>query len=314
MRRLKYLDDLKDEIMCRRRMLPTLALGLLMVVGCSTSEQPASQNTSQPPAAKAAPPPKEGPIKSDTFAIVHDLRGDTLTVSLDTDLPDFTDLMVSISRSYFEKNSTDEFARTYFEEKSTVGRWRQPRQVKVSHDTFKASLQEQQRKTAQAGIGGQLDRIEPDVVIGFTVPMFQSNAAFGSRNGNLAGKATTASGNGRIVRAEVKVRYPLDAKGAAGPQWVNRNDLVVGRTYQLSRETPLMANLNPADFDAQLAVVASRKIIPAGGSIMIKKTATKDGGRWYHVEAHDSRSAVIGIGWINVDSLIGQQIQVERKH
>ena len=300
--------------MCKRRVLPTLALGLLMVGGCSTSDRPASQDTSPPLSeGKVEPPSKEGPIKSDKFAIVQSLQGDTLTVSVDTDLPDFTDVMVSVSRSYFEKNSADEFARNYFEEKSTVGRWRQPREVKVSHDIFKASLQEQQRKTAQAGIGGQLDRIEPDVVIGFTVPMFQSNAAFGNRNSNLTGAATTTSGNGRIVRAEVSVRYPLDAKATPGPQWASRNDLVLGRTYQLSRETPLMANLNPPDFDTQLAVIASRKIIPAGGSITIKEIATKDGGRWYYVEARDTSAAAIGTGWVNVDALIGQQIQVDEK-
>lgn len=72
-----------------------------------------------------------------------------------------------------------------------------------------------------------------------------------------------------------------------------------------------MANLNPVDFDAQLAVIASRKIIPAGGSITIKEIATKDGGRWYRVEAHDTSAVASGTGWVNVDALIGQQIQVE---
>lgn len=298
--------------MYKRRVLPTLALGLLMVGGCSTSDRPASQDTSPLfPDGKVEPPSNEGLIKSDKFAIVHSLQGDTLTVSVDTDLPDFTDVMVSVSRSYFEKNSNDEFARNYFEEKSTVGRWRQPRAIKVSHDSFKASLHEQQRKTSQAGIGGQLDRIEPDIVIGFTVPMFQSNAAFGNRNSNLTGAATTASGNGRIVRAKLSVPYPLDARATPGPQWASRNDLVVGRTYRLSRETPLVADLSPPDFDAQVAVIASRKVIPVGGSITIKELATKDSGRWYHVEARDTNAAAIGTGWVNVDALIGQQIQVD---
>jgi hypothetical protein len=100
----------------------------------SPSAAPTVSATLRHPATPAAV--KVG-VKSDKFAIVHSLRGDTLTVSLDTDLPDFTDVMVCVSRSYFEKNSTDELARTYFAEQSTVGRWRQPRQVKVSHDTFR---------------------------------------------------------------------------------------------------------------------------------------------------------------------------------
>jgi hypothetical protein len=299
---------MKGKIMCNRRVLPTLAFGLLFAIGCSTSDQPAAKAASPP-----LPAVNMGSIKSDRFVIVQSLRGDTLTVSLDTDLPDFTEVMVSVSRSYFEKNSTDELARTYFEEKSTVGGWRQPRQIKISHDTFKTKLQEQQRKTAEVGIGGELERIEADVVIHFTVPMFQSNAAFGNRNSNLTGSAMTTSGNGRIVTSEVSVRYPLDAKATAGPQWANRNELVVGRTYLLSRETPLMAELNPADFDAQVSVIASRRSIPANGSITIKKVTAKDGGQWYQVEAHDTRTATIGTGWVNADALIGQQIQVDGK-
>jgi hypothetical protein len=74
-----------------------------------------------------------------------------------------------------------------------------------------------------------------------------------------------------------------------------------------------MAELDPVGFDATLAVVASRKIIPADGSITIKGVATKDGGRWYHVAARDTTAAAIGTGWVNVDALIGQQIQVAGK-
>jgi hypothetical protein len=42
-----------------------------------------------------------------------------------------------------------------------------------------------------------------------------------------------------------------------------------------------MARLKPADFDAQPAVISSRKIIPVGVSITIEEIETKDGGRWY---------------------------------
>jgi hypothetical protein len=290
-----------------------LVIGTVCLVtlgGCSTSDKPSAQNATTHAAADLGRASGAQPIKVDKFEILHSLEGDMLTASLDTDLPDFTDLMVSISRSYFEKNDTEEYSRDYFEEKSTVAQWRQPRQIKVSHDIFKASLQDQQKKTALAGIGGQLDRIDPNVAIAFTVPLVQSNPAFGEANSNLIGAATTAAGKGRLVRAEVKVAYPLDAKGNAAPQWANRNDLVVGTTYRLSRATPLMGQLNPVGFDAQMATIASRKIIPHNGLINIKEVGTKDGGRWYRVEARDAKGLAIGTGWVNVDALIGQEVQV----
>ena len=280
-----------------------LAMGLLVVfatVGCSTPEEANSLAS----ASSKPPLPSAGQVKSDVFKIVHSRNADTLTVSLDTDLPESTSVGVRVSRSYFEKNSTDEYARDYFEETSTVGRWRQPREITVSHDTFKASLQEKQRKEAQVGLAGEVERIDDEVVVSFIVPTNQ----FGQGNINLTGSAVTLQGTWHMVTAEARVPYPLDSK-PTGPQWANRNNLLVGRTYQLSRETPLMAELNPDGFDAQLKVIASRKAVPAGGSITINEISMKDGDRWYRVAARGDRRD-IGEGWVNSNAFIGQQLQI----
>jgi hypothetical protein len=53
--------------------------------------------------------------------------------------------------------------------------------------------------TADSGGGRnrrELERIEADVVIDFTVLVNQTSAAFGKRNSNLTGAATTTTGNG----------------------------------------------------------------------------------------------------------------------
>lgn len=183
---------------------------LLMLAGLATFGgcNQASDATKQPKPSQSTSATTTQ-IVCDKFTIVHSLKGDTLSVSVDTDLPDFTEVMVSVSRSFFDKKDPEEYVRNYFEEKSTVGQWRQARTIRVSHDAYRKNLEEHKRKTDELGIGGELDRIAPEIDVRFTVHLFQPNPAFGKRNANLTGKATTLTGSDRIVRSESKVSYPL---------------------------------------------------------------------------------------------------------
>ncbi len=79
--------------------------------------------------------------------------------------------------------------------------------------------------------------------------------------------------------------------------------LQVGQKYQLSKETPLMPELEPAD---PLGALEKMTYIPAGGTIEILQVATKQGSPWYHVSVQG-----IGEGWINSIALIGQFQQKE---
>lgn len=181
----------------------------------------------------------------------------------------------------------------------------------MSHDIFLESLNKQQQTTIGLGIGSAVARIEPELVIALTVPTVQADSRFGPDNENLVGAATSRLRRGRTVRAKSREPYPLDAKQTAtGPKWANRNALVVGRTYRVSRDTPLMPALNPAGVDATVEAIASRKIIPLDGSITIKNVMTLDGVRWYEVDARDVGNADLGTGFVNADALIGQQVQV----
>ena len=74
--------------------------------------------------------------------------------------------------------------------------------------------------------------------------------------------------------------------------------LQVGKKYQLSKDTSLMPELEPAD---PTAALQETKLIPAGRNINIIKTATKGKTPWYYVKAEG-----IGYGWINSIALIGQ--------
>ena len=84
--------------------------------------------------------------------------------------------------------------------------------------------------------------------------------------------------------------------------------LAVGKSYRLSRETPLMPEFEPAD---PIAATGRVKHVPSGGtitvrSVRIKGTTVKT--PWYEVAAADSRGRVIGKGWVSSLALLGQTI------
>lgn len=92
--------------MTTRRVLTGTMVAFVVCVACNQSPPP-----SPPPATslpRSAASTDGGPIRADVFKIVHERSGNLLTVSLNTDLPDAAVLIVSVSRSYFEKGSNDE--------------------------------------------------------------------------------------------------------------------------------------------------------------------------------------------------------------
>jgi hypothetical protein len=266
----------------------------------SQDAAPVSESLSSPSAIAS--------LTCDRFRIVHNLRGNTLTVSLDTDLPDFADVVVSVSRSYFERGDTEEYPLDYLSEKGTVRDWREPRRIELSATAFSKALEDRQRTAALAGLGGEIARVADEVVIDFTVPVIQSNPAFGLGNRNLTGAATTQKGMARLVKAATSVRLPLREAAIPDSQWVNVSALVTGETYRLSRETPLMPELNPTN---PLAALAAVKRIPAGGVITLEGVVTKDGDPWYRVHASFDGATRVH-GWINSVALTGQRLQRDR--
>jgi len=148
-------------------------------------------------------------VRCDRFEIIHSLTGHTLTVKLDTDLPDDTIVMVGVSRSYFEKGDTNAYPLDYFQERATVGAWRQAHRIDISHGVWQAAYQKRSQEVAAAGIGGVLARIDSAVEIRMTVPIRQPSTKFGTQNAKLSGKAVTTEGTWHLVRKTVRVPYPL---------------------------------------------------------------------------------------------------------
>ena len=67
--------------------------------------------------------------------------------------------MVSVSRSSFEKGREQELSLDYFNESSTVGAWKEPRQIKVPQSLFQSRLDDKQREMASVGLGAPIERV-----------------------------------------------------------------------------------------------------------------------------------------------------------
>jgi hypothetical protein len=152
-------------------------------------------------------------ITSNRFEIRVHRDGHTLSIALDTDLPDETDVMVGVARSYKAAvdGKPDEYVESYLDEKSTVAAWRRPKTVDVSDFIFRNALRETRDRVAKAGIQHSTGRISRDVTVSFVVPVNQTDPRFGKGNSNLDGPVVQKEGSWKIIRKEAAVRMPLGA-------------------------------------------------------------------------------------------------------
>jgi hypothetical protein len=205
-----------------KRAVPGLILVLLAAVACQpASDSPApgrgaelSRHSVDSPAgtggADAGGPARagrilaDGTIIADTFEVRHHLRGETLTVVLETDLPDQTLLNVQLSRTYRRNGASEDFPLDYFWEEATVGAWRRPHTIRIDDAAWRADLE----NVAAAG-AFEVSGIGQDVELSLTVPINQA-APFREGNQNLRGSAVRPSIWGWIVQRELRIPYPVD--------------------------------------------------------------------------------------------------------
>jgi hypothetical protein len=254
---------------------------------------------------------QETQIVANQFEIRHELMGSTLTFWLETDLPDDTNVMVSVWRLYTEAGGVETYTVDYFDEKSKIGKWRQEQTVEIDNVKWKRELEARRQGLARAGEPFTVAAIDDHIEVGFTVPVNQENPRFGRMNENLVGSVVTQSGpmRLRIIRKNIRINFPLD-ESSDSTEYASPRDLRVGFTYRLSREIPLMPEFEPQD---PLSAAANVKRIPLEGTITVREVRMRGGNPWYQVEAHVPGGREIGEGWVNSIALIGQDIVIVKQ-
>ena len=267
---------------------PKLALVLIMTTICIASTADAQ-------------------VVCNKFKLITKVTGSVLGIAVDTDLPDNTVVMLSVSRSYLEKGNLAEYAVDYFSEKSTIGEWKSTHSISIASTKWKSALRAKREEMSRLGLGFEVASISDKVDVRMVVPIRQPDPRFGDRNSNLTGEAVKTTGL-RVVEDEIEIEYPLDSQPVVEPSSPSLNplELKIGQAYIVSRQTPLMPSHSPADPNAALQRM---KQIPKGGSFKVLETVKKNGSPWYKVVAYDQRKKRIGRGWINSVALLGQELK-----
>jgi len=302
----------KDHTRDEKMKIPTCILALLIatfLMYCTSektdSKKEVSEKIESQPVEMSSE--TETQIVCDIFELITNVTGSTLSLSVETDLPDYAVVMVGVSRTYKEKGSPDKYSVDYFSEKSTIGEWRAAHNISIDSDRWKKALKDKQRNLAQARLGFDVESISDMILVNMVVPVNQPNKKFGDRNKNLVGKAVRTTGL-RVVEAEIEIEYPLDSPPAGESLYAkNPKDLDADQTYIVSRKTPIMPHHSPAD---PIAAIDGTKQIPIGGRFKILEVYLKDGDPWYKATAYDQDLKEIGTGWINSTALIGQELKI----
>ena len=301
----------------KKHTLALVAFAIAFLVGCSGEKD--EHAAKDPEGAKAkvqikepveAPSANETQIVCDEFDLVTKVIGSSLELSVDTDLPDNTVVMASVSRSYLEKGNSDEYSVDYFSEKGTIGKWKSIHRISIDSKKWKAALRTKQEEMSRLGLGFDVASISDKIEVRMVVPINQPDPRFGKRNSNLTGKAVRASGL-RVVEDEIEIDYPLDSPPVGKSPFPSLNplELEVGHAYIVSKQTPLMPSNSPAD---PIAAIQQMKQIPQGGGFKVIEVYKEKTNPWYKVIGFDQRSKHLGTGWINSTALLGQKLKAQK--
>jgi hypothetical protein len=262
--------------------------------------------------------PKKEAIRADTkiicnrFSVRAALKGNALTLSLDTDLPDNTGLGVTASRVYYEKGKPSAYSVAYFyENKTTVADWRTEKTIVLDNEKWSSDLRAKQKKLAKINMGFDVEKISDNIKIRMTVPYPQQDPRFGKDLENVVGDAVTIKWKEKHISEKIELPYSMEDRVAGKSPYpnINKRALELGKTYKLSKKTPLM----PA-YDLSLVRKSGQpmRTIPLGGTIKILQTISKGGTPWYEVAAKDANGNPVGIGrgWVNSIALLSQDLQI----
>ena len=277
-------------------------------VGTESETSPDTQEVRpQVPAPRKGRLDSHGNVIADTFNVRYDLRGDRLTMILDTDLPDETTLMADVYRTYKQTGGYEDYVVDYYSKRSTVGEWRRPQSVRLDNDRWRTELDRARRISAAAGDPFSVASISENVTISLTVPINQSSSLFKQGNSNLRGSVVEESPWGRVIHGELELNFPLDARGILSVEWADPLALEPGRTYRLSRETPLMPETSPSN---PIEAIAQVRYLEPGTEFTVRDSRSVAGAPWYLCTIQLDEG--VAEGWINSTALIGQDLEALR--
>ncbi len=287
-----------------KRIMSALAISAcIMGAGCSSESSNTTSGTGQVSGDEQGTKGAERRALDGVVATVFDLKwqldGSNLLLSVDTDLPDESEVIVRVNRLYYESGSPTAYGRDYFTESSVISRWREPRQISIDDDAWRADLKSHQDEMARISrdMAFEIGSISNEIGIRAVVHANQTDRRFGGRgNPKLTGPVVSDDGGFKTVSAEESILRPLaGAAPATSSALAPFDGLKAGNTYRIPKEVPLMPSRNPSSEDA-LANLAKVRHLPANGRVYVIRVDDSENWPWYYVSLPDYEDTK---AWIN---------------
>jgi hypothetical protein len=245
------------------------------------------------------------------FDVIAEVSGREIIFRLSTDLPNDTTVMASVSRLYWQEGSGEVYLGSYFDRRTSVRELKQPLRVRIDDTKWKNKLKKKQKMFASFGEPFQVRKIGDEIELNLTVPINQSNPAFGKGNSALEGPFVSRKGF-RTIRVERKFSIPFGK--TRGAELVGKKqysldsyDLEVNLLYRISKSTPISRELEPKDPLEALKAIAEMRYLPPGSVFRVLKKQSSGSMPHYYVRVDvrgDRRHKVTG--WIYSPALMGQ--------
>ena len=154
-------------------------------------------------------------LVADRFELQWEFHGSYLMLAIDSDLPDSTDLLLTVNRGYVQVGRSEAYSRDYFSERAKLSEWRTPRRITIDDVAWKADLLAHQAYMARfpSDMAFRIGPIEDQIGVHAVVHINQSDPRFGGRGSpNLTGLAVSSlvgNSNRNIVEAKQLISAPF---------------------------------------------------------------------------------------------------------
>lgn len=232
-----------------------------------------------------------------------------LTLHIESNLPDNAEVRVVIERAYEATKTkagvSDTYSLVHFREKETLGQWREPRQVSIDPEVWKAELMAHQKVVALMGADSafEIDDVDADIEITAYVYANKTGERYGARE--YESLVEMLEGTELVAKSEIQMRFPLMTAEPIPKRsrFVAYDNLVSGETYRLLRDqVPLMYKLTVTKIEDLQHV-----LLPIGTLIEVSGSTLRAGDLWYWVSFPQYPEEQGG--WINSMILISDGVE-----
>ena len=166
------------------------------------------------------------------FIVNAELHNNVLRLSIDSDLPNFTDISITVSRSFSTKGDFNKYPIDYFDDSSNLKKWKKTQNIFLDNSKWQDDFLIHRKTMINFGNSNyEVNDISNNIRVVTTVHAKQSNYVFGEKNINLEG-SEVKKGNINVVRKVVEIVYPIEISKSYKSNAKKKAKQVISKGYK----------------------------------------------------------------------------------